>query len=73
MSKNWIAIDLKDFHSTKKQWQGGKEDTVKIRILGAKNLEKAKQCAIIENDNSWLVFPLNSTKNIAYKGGTNEQ
>jgi hypothetical protein len=65
--KSWIAIELDDFHDPSKQWQRGTDETVKIQVIGARNLEKAKETARIGNDKAWMVFPLSTIKNIAYK------
>jgi len=64
--KSWIAINLRDFHSKDKNWQGGKNDSVKIKVVAGDTLEKAKKTAQIDNNDAWLVFNLNTTKNIIY-------
>jgi hypothetical protein len=67
MPRSWIAINLKDFHDQSKKWQGGDDFKCQMSVIGAKTLEKAKQTAQHGNNNSWIVFNLNSTKNIIYK------
>jgi hypothetical protein len=64
--KTWIAINLNDFHSSNKKWQKGEVDTVKVSIIGAKTLDQAKETAQCFNNDAWMVFSLNSIKNIAY-------
>ena len=66
MWKTYLAIDLADYHSKEKRWKGGKEDNVKIRVIGASTLEKAKECVKENEKNSWLVFGLNEESNIVY-------
>ncbi len=65
--KSWIAIDLKDYHDKSKTWQGGKVNNVRVKVIGALSLENAKRTARLDNTNAWLVYSLNTTKNIAYK------
>ena len=64
--KSWIAINLKDFHSQNKKWQGGKSDNVRIKVVAGDTLEKAKKTAQMDNNDAWLVYNLNTTKNIIY-------
>lgn len=65
--KSWIAISLSDFHNPEKKWQRGDNESVRVSVIGARNLEQAKKTARACNDDAWMVFPLGSTKNIAYK------
>lgn len=65
--KRYIAIDLGDFHEGRKYWQGGTEESVKIKTLSAPNLKKAKEYAhLIDTSKAWLVVESSTTKNIAY-------
>lgn len=71
--KSFIAIDLADFHSKAKKWQGGAllggkkaEDFVKIQVVGGKNLEQAKKTAAYGNDNAWYVFPLDTYRSMVW-------
>ena len=64
--KTWLAISLHSFHDPSKVWQRGTDDTVKCKVIGAKNLEGAKECAKLDNNDAWLITPLHQTKNIAY-------
>ncbi len=68
MGKSFIAIDLTDFHDKSKKWQGGGNvDTVKIRVLGGRNLEQAKRLAkSIDPGNAWYVFPLDTLRSMVY-------
>jgi hypothetical protein len=70
--KTWLAVSLKSFHDPSKAWQQGTDDTVKCQVIGAKNLEKAKECAKLFNNDAWLIAPLHQTKNIAYANLTTE-
>ena len=63
--KSYIAINLKDYHDKSKKWQGGDIDSVKVQIIGASSLDKAKNF-FKGSSGSFMIFPLNSTKNIAY-------
>ena len=62
----YLAINLRDFHKSEKKWQGGTESKVEVMVVGAKNLERAKNTAQIGNNNPWYVIPFNNTKNIIY-------
>lgn len=67
MSKSFIAIDLNDFHDGSKVWQKGKVDTVRVKVIGARNLAKAKLAAhYIEPGNAWYVFPLETMRSMVY-------
>ena len=70
--KSWIAVNLNDFHSPSKKWQQGNIASVEISVIGARTLEKAKETARYGNDDAWMVFPLDSIKNIAQKEVKNE-
>jgi hypothetical protein len=66
MSKHWLAVSMMSFHDPAKKWQKGSDDTVKCQVIGAKNLEGAKECAKLFNNDTWLVVPLGRVKNMAY-------
>jgi hypothetical protein len=70
--KSWIAVNLNDFHSPSKKWQQGNIASVEISVIGARTLKKAKETARYGNDDAWIVFPLDSVKNIAQKEVKNE-
>lgn len=67
--KSFVAIDLEDFHDKKKAWQGAGKDgdhSVKIRLVGGKNLEQAKRTAAYGNTNAWYVFPMGTLRNMVW-------
>lgn len=64
--KMWIAINLRDFHRPEKSWQRGVEDHVRVKVIGGKSLEWAKQTAQYGNNDPWMVFNMSQTKNIIY-------
>jgi len=71
--KSFIAIDLADFHSKTKRWQGGAllggkkaEDFVKIQVVGGRNLNEAKRTAAAGNDGAWYVFPMGTYRNMVW-------
>jgi hypothetical protein len=67
--KHFIAVDLEDFHSKKKVWQGtradlGGENFVHIHMVGGKNLNQARAIAHeIDPKKAWYVFPLDTWRN----------
>ena len=68
---HYIGINLRDFHFN----QNGKAETrAQIRMIGAKNLEKAKEFfQTYYGMNAWLITRSDLTKNIAYATGKEQK
>ena len=66
MAKTYLAVSLKDFHSSEKKWQGGSDSHVKVSVIGAKNLKRAKRVAQTDNNDAWYVVPFHKIGNIIH-------
>jgi hypothetical protein len=68
----YIGINLRDFHYN--QIPGKAETRAQIRIIGAKNLEKAKEFfRTFYGKTAWLIARSDLTKNIAYATGKEQK
>lgn len=71
--KRFLAVDLNDFHDPSKKWQRGTHDFVKVRVIRASTLEKAKQrLRDLYSDHAWYVAHLGNEKCMVYAVPINE-
>lgn len=74
MRKAWLAIDLEDFHSPSKKWQGriGQDTFVQCKVVGGKNLTQALKNARTDDGRPWYVVGLGTVRSMVYGTKTPE-